>query len=534
MIPLWVKQLRAGGIIIGILLFILGKHVEGLGQDRPVGEGDNPIDVGYYHLTLKIDPDLKRLGGSTTMTFRCTRRCQGIWVNLDESFQLAKVLYGRKGLTHQKVGQRRYIKFPRALSANSQHTLHLYFGGAPTEGEHIPGAGGFLWERDPEGLAWVVGATREQASWWPFVSQDPVDSMKVTLMIPAPLRAISPGTFVQSQTLPGNFKEYEWRVTSQMLPERMAIFLGDFLRMSDTHVGDTYNLPLNYYILSGKEDQTRQEFTHIKEGLNFLDQWIGVQAEHGKGLSFVMAPGPAMAYEGICTRTVNIDATPSGMNRTLFQQLVRLRIHTLCSAAPQDRWLSEALSGYFLSLYLETKEGPEAFRRFMDAQRRQIQSLVPIGREIEPGQPIPPAVRAKGIWLFHTLRQGVGDDAQWKVFVKQLGQLYPPGELGREQLAASMGRYLRLPARPILNQYLDGTSLPVFEYRFVRKGKKSSLEYRWVATSSDFSLPISIRLSGQTHRLIPTSNWQELAHNVRTRDRLEVVQEGLFEVREVF
>ena len=533
MIPLRAKTVRWLGKNMATFLIGLWVLNGTMAQTPQQLESDASVQVSHYHLTVKLDPELKRIGGSTEITFRCTSSCKGIWVNLDESFHLAKVLYNGEGVTHQKMGDRRYLEFPRVLPANSQHTLVLYFGGAPSVLENESERGSFSWSIDSEGKPWIKGITYPGKSWWPHVPHAAADSMMVSLICPDNLRAIASGSYGGSESLPGRFKQFDWKIRTALSPQAVAVFLGDYIRMSDTHAEGNYSLPLNYYVLPGKESHAREQLAEVKSFLPFFDKRIGVYPLVKDGLTFVHAPGVRGEYHALCARPHPDTDHPLGFDLGLFRQLALLRLRSLCTSETRDRWLPEALSEYLSTLYIEESLGEEEAQKYLFTRRNQIQNRLPIGRRIEPEDPAPLDLFYKGSWIFHTLRQITKEESRWFGLFAQMGQQYGERKMGRGELERLLSQALGRNISPILQQYLTYASLPVFEYQFVKRGKKTYITYRWQASAAGFALPLEVNLNGTPVQLQPTQEWQELESSFRVRNQLSVQQEGLFEVREL-
>ena len=76
--------------------------------------------------------------------------------------------------------------------------------------------------------------------------------------------------------------------------------------------------------------------------------------------------------------------------------------------------------------------------------------------------------------------------------------------------------------RPIFNQYLSYSDLPVLKYRFKKQKDVMRFYYKWDAASELFDMPICIRLYGEKDvRLLPSEKYQFLEIENATQTDVE-------------
>ena len=70
-------------------------------------------------------------------------------------------------------------------------------------------------------------------------------------------------------------------------------------------------------------------------------------------------------------------------------------------------------------------------------------------------------------------------------------------------------KHSNIDLRPIFNQYLSYSDLPVLKYKFKKHKGVMRFYYKWDAASELFDMPIQIRLYGDKDvRLLPSAKYQ--------------------------
>ena len=65
--------------------------------------------------------------------------------------------------------------------------------------------------------------------------------------------------------------------------------------------------------------------------------------------------------------------------------------------------------------------------------------------------------------------------------------------------------------RPIFNQYLQTTMVPILDYKIRQKRKGITLKYKWSDIVEGFNMPVVIRTNkGDTKKLFPKPEYQKV------------------------
>jgi aminopeptidase N len=99
----------------------------------------------------------------------------------------------------------------------------------------------------------------------------------------------------------------------------------------------------------------------------------------------------------------------------------------------------------------------------------------------------------KGATMLHMIRQLVNDDEKWRQLLRGLNKDFWHQTVTTEQIETYMNERTDFDLKPVFNQFLRDTRIPVFEYRFLN----GNLVYRWGNTVRGYNMPLKIYLDGK-------------------------------------
>ena len=159
-------------------------------------------DLLYYHLDIRVDPDKQFVSGRNTIRFRMLKNGTRIQLDLRETLNIDKILYGAAPLKYQRDSGAVFIDFPETLEAGRVYTIEFYYSGHPEETGRF---GGMTFKKDPSGHVWINTACEGTGAsmWWPDKDQwkDEVQSMDISVAVPNGLMDVSNGKFVAKTDL---------------------------------------------------------------------------------------------------------------------------------------------------------------------------------------------------------------------------------------------------------------------------------------------------------------------------------------------
>ena len=481
------------------------------------------FDVDYYHLNLDVNPNSKLISGFNDIHFTVLSNSKVMQLDLFENMIIDSVVYLNETLTFFREHDAFFIKFPEMFKEGARHKVRVYYHGSPIEALNPPWDGGFVWEEDAAGLPWVGVACQGMgaSSWWPCKDHlsDKPDSVRVTCSVPKEIR------FVGNGNLESDFQEAEkristWKVAYPINTYNVTLNIANYSHLKDAYVSNLDTLSLDYYVLKGNEKPAQEQFKQVKPMLAVYELLFGPYPFWDDGYALVETPYLGMEHQSAIAYGNKfmpgyLGRYPGNMD---FDFIV---IHesgheywgnSVSMNDIADMWIHESFCTYTEALYVEKIYGYEKMLEYLVYQRDFIDGGSPIlgHRHVnKEGNSID--MYYKGSWMLHSIRNTIENDSLWFSILKDLTQKFEKGSCDGSDVINYICNQSKKDLRPIFNQYLSYSDLPLLKYRFKKQKGVMHFYYKWDAASELFDMPIHIRLYGEKDvRLLPTAKYQFL------------------------
>lgn len=114
----------------------------------------------------------------------------------------------------------------------------------------------------------------------------------------------------------------------------------------------------------------------------------------------------------------------------------------------------------------------------------------------------------KGALFIHTLCGIVGDDKKWFAMMRDFYRTFKYRNIMTEDVEAFFSKKMSMSLKPVFDQYLRRTAVPVLELKFDDAAGKVS--YRWKADEAGFAMPVKVGEPGKWQTIRPTTEWQSM------------------------
>ena len=489
------------------------------------------FDVDYYHLNLDVDPTAKFISGYNDVYFTVLSTSQIMQLDLFEHMSIDSIIYLNETCTYFREYDAFFIKFPQTFKVGTQHQVRVYYHGSPIEALNPPWDGGFVWKEDTAGLPWVGVACQGMgaSSWWPCKDHlsDKPDSVRVTCSVPNELR------FVGNGNLESDFEKAEkristWKVSYPINTYNVSLNIANYSHLKDEYVSNLDTLSLDYYVLKGNEKIAQKQFEQVKPMLAVYEVLFGPYPFWDDGYALVETPYLGMEHQSAIAYGNKfmpgyLGRYPGDMD---FDFIV---IHesgheywgnSVSMNDIADMWIHESFCTYSEALYVEKIYGYEKMLAYLVYQRDFIDGGSPIlgHRDVNSeGNSID--MYYKGSWMLHSIRNTISNDSLWFSILKGLAQKFEKGSCDGADVIDYICKQSKIDLRPIFNQYLSYSDLPVLKYKFKKQKGVMRFYYKWDAASKLFDMPIQIRLYGERElRLLPSAKYQfiEIENTIQT------------------
>ena len=111
----------------------------------------------------------------------------------------------------------------------------------------------------------------------------------------------------------------------------------------------------------------------------------------------------------------------------------------------------------------------------------------------------------KGSQLVHMIRQVMNDDANFRLLLRNLNQIFYHKTVSSKELESFIIENTGFDFMPMFNQYLRTTQIPILQYKI----KNHKLSFRYINCLNEFNMPIKIK-TDKVILIKPTTQWQSI------------------------
>lgn len=175
-----------------------------------------------------------------------------------------------------------------------------------------------------------------------------------------------------------------------------------------------------------------------------------------------------------------------------------------------DMWVHESFTNYSEALFMDYWFGTAHGNIYETGLRRNILNDIPIIGPYGVNEEGSGDMYYKGSNMLHTIRQIVDNDSVFRGMLRGLNSRFYHTTVTTAEIEQYMSEYLHMDLKPIFDQYLRTTDIPVLQLR--KKGKH--LRYRWVDCVDGFHMKVRLNDLGWIQ---PTRKWQKVSYSGKNK-----------------
>jgi aminopeptidase N len=499
-------------------------------------------DVLKYHLKLKVVPEEQFISGSNTITFKAEENLPVMQVDLFENMKIDSIIQQGQNLKYQRKHNAVFIDRKNPVVANSIDSLHFYYSGNPVVAENAPWDGGFVWEEDREGNAWVGVAVQGTGAslWYPNKDHqsDEPESVRLDIAVPNGLMNVSNGRFLGEKDLGNGYTQWSWGVINPINNYNVILNIGNY-----THFSDQFkDLDLDYYVLPYNLEKAKKQFEEVKLMMDCFYEKFGEYPFVEDGFKLVETPYLGMEHQSAVAYGneyqmgyLGRDLSGTGIGLKWDYIIIHETGHewygnSITAADIADMWIHEAFTSYTEAVYVECRWGKEESLEYLKGLRRGVGNNAPIIGDYGVNSEGSGDMYFKGANLLNTIRSIYDDDELWWKTLKDYTETYKHQIIDTETTEAFFDTATEIDLKPVFDQYLRYSALPQLQL----KNENNRIHYRWKADVENFAMPVDVMIKGEEIRLKPTTDWQTLPNeNISSQDVDIVAEEFYVEVRKL-
>jgi aminopeptidase N len=501
-----------------------------LDSGRPLSDNLAAYDVEHYALRNDVQVEQKAIAGSAAIRFKAVQEMSTLELDFDGLFTIDRIEDGAGPLEYRRDEAKLYVALRSPVPAGASHEVTVHYHGRPLEAEAAPWAGGFVWSETPSGKPWIATAMQGEGCdiWWPCKDHPTGEpaSMDLYFTVPGGLKAASNGVLIDVIDEGNGRSTFHWRTEVPTNTYGVALNVGPYVLIEDTYTSSNgTEVPVQFWAIEDHEEQARELFDReFAATIEFYERTVGPYPWGQEKLGVVETPHLGMEHQTINAYGNEFRRDAYGFDWLFHHELSHEWFgNVMTHATVSDMWLHEGLGAFMQPEYTREVLGDAAFYSRMYSAYRQIKACNPIAPREElsadqlyfddrggsgPGGDI----YSKGMWLVHSLRYLIGEEALWRSIRRLVYDTAHP-----EELSAPISARLR-STDDFMNIASDeaGQDLAWFFEVYARRGPlpvlevtetASGLVFEWQNTGEvEFPMPIPVRVDGDMHRVEFTGN----------------------------
>lgn len=481
------------------------------------------------HYDLQVTPDLntKTISGQVDMQFQVLQKGKNMQIDLQQPLVLDSVIWNNQPLSFERDGNAFFIAFKKDLKKGSQHQITMYYHGKPREARNPPWDGGVTWTKDAAGNAFVSTSCQGLGAsvWWPCKDHqydEPDNGVTVTITTPDTLMDVSNGRLEwvhaneQSHT-----KTWKWVVKNPINNYSLSMNIGKYEHFSDTLQGEAGVLDLNFYPLSCHVAEAKIQFQQAKPMIHCFEYWLGKYPFYEDGYKLLEVPYLGMEHQSAVTygnkfKNGYLGRDLSGTGWGLKWDFIIIHEsghewfgNNITTKDIADMWVHEGFTNYTETLFTQWISGKQAAYEYNYGIRKNISNREPIIGEYHVQNQGGNDMYYKGSNMIQIIRNSMNNDEQFRLMLRQLNKEFYHQTVTTIDIQSVMEKYAGYPLKPVFDQYLRNTDIPVLELQYSKDQKK--VNYRWSNCLAAFNLPLFVKTDKADLKLEPVvGSWKTL------------------------
>lgn len=537
--------------LLALLLCSAAVHAQSVNDSGlPLLPEQSAVDVTYVELDLAVDIDARTIDGTALTEARVVQPTTAFVFDLDEPLAVSGVeevgyVVGSGEevalpRAFERDGNRLYVDLGRTAQPGEGLRLRVAYGGTPRVAPNPPWEGGFTWAESADGQPWVAVSCQMNGAdlWWPAKDHpsDEPDSVRVSLTVPASLRAISNGVW-EGRTENGDGTATEtWATTQPINNYGVSFGIGPYEVVEAEYVSPltgplAWGQIVPFFVMPDRVADAERQLPGFLDALAFLERTYGPYAWRADGYKVLHTPYLGMEHQELVAYGAEFEDNAYGFDWLHFHELAHEWWANLGTAPDwRDFWVHESFANYSEALYAEDiaqrREGDEAaeaaYLQYMQGTRSGIVNRIPLApREPHTTQYMygaqrggNPDIYVKGGWFLHTLRGLMDDDTRFFAAMRSI--LYPSEQSeavtdGRQARFVStddvLAAFSRASGRDLSGVFEVYARQPELPRLAVERGPQEAT-IRWVLPDAvagvPFDVPVEVAVDGERQRVAMT------------------------------
>lgn len=390
-----------GFFCLSLWLFLGGVNAQKMAQ----------IDVLHYQAHLEPNIADKSIKGQISIRFRLLNKASEIIVFNCGNLQIDRVVINKQALDYRVERRRLLITLRPEHITQPEIEVDIQYHGHPRQG--------IVFFPDSREVTTVFSTN----GW--FVCKDAIDdkaTLDMTIVAPADLQVVSNGQLMAKKELGQQKTSYHWQQKEAVSSYIFGFAMGPFQEAVETQND------MSFHYLSRTHDTTalRQIFKETPQMMTFFEEKSGVPYPLPSYTQVLMQGNISQEMAGF-----TVIRGSYGKNVLEKNEAVNLSAHELAHHWWGNQvtcvnwrhfWLNEGLAVFMSTAYREFRWGEAAYQADIKIYYDAYQKVVNKGKDkalVFPNWNNPTSddrvlVYYKGAYVFHLLKEELGEEVFWK------------------------------------------------------------------------------------------------------------------------
>lgn len=396
----------------------------------------NPFDQEHIRLALRFEPDAGRIFGVAKIRIRpdsdTLRTLELSAVDLDiYSVQVGALdsLKLETGYTSDEEGTLR-ISLDSLQVHGVPFEVQVTYAAAPKQGLMFRGANPA--DTTTGVHVWTEHEPGSHKHWLPMI-HNPADRVtsEIIATVPPPLMVMSNGTLVEQMQTEDGKALYHYVQDQFHPPQDIGLVIGYFASQSqNVQLRNGFSVKLNQWLPANKRNSGISSFRDIPDMLHFFSNALDFtypwpsysQLVFDKRLIEDMSFTGFTVFNDRVLTDERSRVDDSGTLRLATAVARQWFSHQINTDHWADVWLTESLPLFMGLMYVRKSEGDEAYLMHLKAlassykeETRWYKRPLVWNQWQDESNLIDAHARGKGVWIFHSLYNQLGEEAFWNV-----------------------------------------------------------------------------------------------------------------------
>ncbi len=486
-------------------------------------------DVQHYDITVEPDFAGRKIIGKTTITYTATGNSNTMQIDLQQPLVIDSIKTGDGGiLSFEREGNTALVqKAPNRKNGNS---ITIFYNGIPREAKTPPWDGGWIWKTDSLGRPWMSVACQGLGAsvWFPckdHQSDEPDLGARLNIIAPNDLTAVGNGRLI-SKTGVANKTNWTWEVKNPINSYNIIPSIGHYVHFGNDYSGLKGQLPVEFWVLDYELERARIHFQQTYSMLSCFEEWFGPYPFYEDGFKLISSPHLGMEHQSavaygnkFMNGYLGRDLSRSGWGLKFDFIIIHESGHewfgnSITTRDIADMWVHEGFTNYTEVIYTTCGFGVQAGNEYAQGLRRILRNDRPIIGQYGVQNEGSGDMYAKGALLVHTIRTLIDDDSVFKALLREMNKRFRHSTVTTQQIEDFLQSKTSQDLRPLFDQFLRESSIPVLETKKVHDG----LELRFTNCRQDFKMPVFINTLQRDQWFSVSTSWKKVPGKISESD----------------